>query len=102
MTGNQRLVELEHALARERQTQFELRRQLLAADETLNRLSAQYAELVACRDNVSLLVAEATWISAESGDPEALWALIAAISLQLSKGPHRNGNADGGNQEILG
>ena len=59
MTENQRVVELEHALARERQTQFELRRQLLAADETLDRLQAQCAELMASRDNVSRLVAEA-------------------------------------------
>ena len=79
MTSDQ-FVELEHALARERQTQFELRRQLMAADETLDRLSAQFAEMEACRDNVAQLVAEATRISNESGDPEALWALVAAIS----------------------
>ena len=83
--ATQQFVELEHALARERQTQFELRRQLLAADETLDRLTAQCAELEACRDNVAMLIAEATRISTESEDPEALWALVAAISAMLAR-----------------
>lgn len=84
MAFSQRFVELEHALARERQTQFELRRQLLSADESLDRLSAQCAELEACRANVAQLIAEATRISADADDPEALWAVVAAISRILS------------------
>jgi len=94
-------VELENALARERQTQFELRRQLLAADESLDRLAAQCAELEACRDNVSQLVADATRISSEAGDPEALWALVAAISGMLAKGG-RISNPDGADPLLLG
>jgi len=94
-------VELENALARERQTQFELRRQLLAADEALDRLAAQCSDLEACRDNVAQLVADATRISAEADDPEALWALIAAISGMLAKGG-RISNPDGADPLLLG
>lgn len=99
---SQQFVELEHALARERQTQFELRRQLLAADESLDRLSAQCAELEACRSNVAQLIGDATRISAESGDPEALWALVAAIARLIARGAHRNGGSDAADSKVLG
>ena len=102
VAASPQFVELEHALARERQTQFELRRQLLAADESLDRLSAHCAELEACRANVAQLIADGTRISAESGDPDALWALLAAISKQLARVPHRNGSADSPDPQALG
>lgn len=81
-----RVDELEHQLARERQTQFELRRQLLVADESLAQLTAQHGELESSRSSVVRLVSDATRISSESGDADALWALIAQISHLVSEG----------------
>ncbi len=44
-----RSADLERELARERQTQFELRRQLLSADEALHRQALQLSELESWR-----------------------------------------------------
>ena len=81
-----RVDELENQLARERQMQFELRRQLLTADEALDQVTAQFQELETCRVAVAQLVNEATALSIESGESDALWALVARISNQLNMG----------------
>ena len=81
-----RVAELEDQLARERRMQFELRRQLLVADESLAQLEAQRADLEASRASVLRLLTDATRISAESGDSDALWALIAQMSHLMSNG----------------
>ena len=78
-----RIGALEHALERERQTQFELRRQLLAADEALNRIAAQHAELEAWRTRLRVLYRAGRQLHFESGEPGEAQAFLQQVEALL-------------------
>jgi cell division septum initiation protein DivIVA len=89
-----RVRELERALERERHTEFELRRQLLAADEAFSQLVAKLDAMRACRAHLARLL-DAGHPGAE--DPGSLRTMLDEMH-RLLNGPNR-GAQSGGRRE---
>jgi hypothetical protein len=71
-----RLAELEQMISRERRTQFELRSQVLAADETIHSLNMKVAELEARCLGLSVLCREALRLVPDPARHQSLGSVL--------------------------